>query len=174
VVEGGPADKAGLKPGDIVTKFNGKKVTGASQLRNNVAATAPNTRLEVEIYRDGKPQVVSLVIAKLDQSKMASATPGAASNDQVGINVETLTPELARQLGYDGNQRGVVVSKIDSTGIAARAGVRTGDVVVAIGDRTIETVADFREAMADQDLATGVRLQIKREGVGLYLFLRSR
>lgn len=174
VMPGGPADKAGLKAGDIITKLNGKKATSSSQLRNAVAATDPHTKMKVEIYRDGSRQTLAVEIGKLDEDQVAMAAPGAASNDQLGINVETLTGETARQLGYDRDERGVVVTQVDPSGLAARTGIRRGDIVVAIDDSAIDSVADFRDAVRKHDLKDGIRMQIMRDGARRYVYLRSR
>jgi serine protease Do len=175
VVEDGPAAKAGLKEGDIVTRFSGKKVTSASQLRNSVAATDPDTRATLEYYRDGKRQTATVTIGKLDEERTAAAHPGGtASTDELGLTVENLTAELARQLGVDRGESGVVVTDVDSSSLAARAGIRPGDMIVAIGDKAIESVNDFRDSMRDQDPSAGIRMQVQRDGSRRFVFLRSR
>ena len=85
-----------------------------------------------------------------------------------------LSAEIARQLGYDIDASGVVVTAVDPTSLAARAGIRSGDMLVAIGGADIESVSDFREAMRDHDPESGIRMQILRDGVRRFVFLRSR
>jgi serine protease Do len=175
VVDGGPAAKAGLQEGDIVTRFNGEKVTSAAQLRNAVAATEPDTQAAMEIYRNGERKTVTLTVGKLAEEKTVLADRnGAAAMGQLGMRVEELTPALAQQLGVEGDARGVVVTKVDRSGLAARAGIRPGDMIVAFGDKTITSLADFRDALRDNDPALGVRMQVQRDGVRRFVFLRGR
>ena len=171
---GGPAAEAGLKPGDIVTQFNGRPAANANQLRNAVAATEPNTQMQIEVYRDGRLEKVSVVIGQLNADRLATVGSAAASNEQLGMQVETLTADDAQRLGYDQVVRGVVVTEIEPTGLAARVGIRRGDVVVVIGTTPIESVSDFRNALRDRSPEDGLRMQIMRDGVRRFVFLRSR
>jgi serine protease Do len=79
---------------------------------------------------------------------------------------------MARELGYSRGQRGVVVTDIDPSGLAARAGIRPGDMVVSIGGQVIESIADFRQAVAKLEPEGGIRLQIERDGVRRFVFIR--
>ncbi|MHB8954012.1 MAG: DegQ family serine endoprotease [Pirellulaceae bacterium] len=176
VVPDGPAAKAGLQEGDIVTRVNDKKVSGATELRNAIAATEPNSQVALEIHRAGTPQTVNVTIGKLegDQIAMGAGASDGAEVEQLGMKVEDLTPELMRQLGVESNQRGVVVTQVDPTSLAARVGIRPGDLVVAVGQKAIEAVSDFRESTRNYDPQAGIRMQIQRDGVRRYIFLRSR
>ncbi len=178
VAKDGPADKAGIKAGDIVTKLNGKPMSSSSQFRNAIAATAPETTVELEGFRDGKLSKISVKIGLLDEEAVASARgearPDATSSEDLGLTVQTLTTELADTLGYDDSQQGVVVTKVEPDGIAATAGLRVKDVIEFVNGDRITNVEDFRESLSKFDLAKGIRFKVKSDGFSRYLFLRSR
>jgi serine protease Do len=181
VVANGPAAKAGLKSGDIVAQFDGKAVKDANELRNAVAATASNTNVPVEVFRDGKRQVLTVHIGNLDEDSLAAAGSesgsrggdrGNVQSNDLGITVQTLTADLARQLGYDESAQGAVVTNVESGSAAASLGIQPGDVIVAVGHTTIDSAAAFSRAMEGQDLAKGVRMQIMRDNVRRFMFVK--
>jgi serine protease Do len=175
VSDGGPADKAGLQEGDIVLRFNGDNVTSAPQLRNAVAATAPGTRVTLDIYRNGRRSQVTVEIGQLTAERVDQAQGGRANaSSDLGLTVEPLTSQLAERLGVEDSEGGVVVTAVDPTGLAARAGVRPGDIIVSIGGKPIRSLADFRETTDDLDSRAGIRMQVMREGIRQFVFLRSR
>ncbi|MCU0981650.1 MAG: PDZ domain-containing protein, partial [Pirellulaceae bacterium] len=128
VLDDSPAKKAGLKSGDIVVEFNGKPMDNANQLRMAVAAIGPGTSSELTIVRDGKRQTVKITTDELtDETAKAGPSGAEESSADFGLTVQTLTPELAERLGYEQNQQGVVITDVNGTSIAARAGLRQGD-----------------------------------------------
>ncbi len=171
VVPDGPADNAGLRAGDIVTKFKGKPVRKMSQLRNAVASTAPETEAEVEIFRDGKKMTRTVTIGLLEGRYVAGG--GTPSAFDLGMTVQTLTPEMAEQAGFERDEQGVIVTQVESGSLAARVGIRPGDLIVAVGTARIGDLGDFREAMQESDVRRGIRMQVKREGVQRFVFLKS-
>jgi serine protease Do len=175
VLPGSPAAKSGLKAGDIVTQYNGRPMKDADQLRNAVAATAPNTPVELFIFRDGKQQKLSIVVAELEDEPALAGRTGAGGEQSanLGMTVETLTPELARELGYDRGEQGVVVTDVAPGSASARGGIRPRDLIVDVNGKPVRGVKDFRDAMDKSDVARGLRLQVKREGNRLFVFLKS-
>lgn len=171
VVPDGPAGKAGIRAGDIVTKFNGKPVRKMSQLRNAVASTAPETEAEVEVFRDGKRMTRTVTIGLLEGHYVAGG--GTPSAFDLGMTVQTLTPEMAQQAGFERDEKGVIVTQVESGSLAARVGIRPGDLIVAVGTARIGDLGDFREAMRESDVRRGIRMQVKREGVQRFVFLKS-
>lgn len=175
VMEDSPAAEAGLRPGDIVTKINEEKVSNATKLRNTVAATAPNTRAKVEFYRDGKRKTTKVTVGTLDETVFVSARGRVQSSaEELGMTVEDLSSELAQRLGVDGDDRGVIVREVDRGSLASRVGIRPGDMIVALGNRPIETVGDFNEAMEELDSQSGIRIQIQRGGVRRFVYIRGQ
>ena len=179
VVSGGPADKAGLQAGDIVLEYNGKPVADAAQFRNAVAATDPNSEAEIVVFRDGQRKTLQVKIGLLDE-QVAARGPGVpggggapAESLEWGMNVKTLTPDLARQAGVDENQSGVVVTEVAPGSIAAEAGLRPGDVIVSVGGAPVANVSAFREAIDEAELEKGVRLQVNRQGMRRFVVIKS-
>lgn len=175
VADDGPAANAGLQEGDIVVRFNGEAVTSAPQLRNAVAATSPGSQVSLDIYRQGKRDKVTVTIGELDEEQVAVTRSGrGATTDKLGLSVEMLTSEFARRLGMDENAGGVVVTQVEPSGFAARAGIRPGDLIVSIDANEIMSVADFRDAVSEHDPKQGIRMQVLRNGIRQFVFLRSR
>lgn len=177
VVKGAPADKAGIRAGDIVISLNGAEIASANELRNAVAATAPGSEATLEIFRDGRKQSVTVNIEELNPDQVATAGRDREQSEEaanLGLAVAPLTPDLAEQLSLDENLAGVVVARVQQGGLSDRVGLQRGDVIVAIGGTSISNVAEFREAIEDLDLAEGIRLQVVRQGIKRFVFIQSR
>lgn len=175
VVPDSPAEAAGLKSRDIVIEFNGKPMENANQLRMAVAATPPGTGSELTIFRDGKRLKLKVTTDELTDETASVGPSGAEeSADDFGVTVQSLTAELAEQLGYDADQQGVVITSVDPASIAARAGLRQGDLIVDVNDTPIHNLRDFRETMAKADTAKGVRLEVVRDKAHRFVFLKGR
>lgn len=171
VVPDAPADKAGLKAGDILVRFNGKVMKNATQLRNSVAATGAGSDVEVLVHRDGKVKTITVHIEKLE-GDAATLASGKSTVSDLGISVQTLDSEVASILGYDTDVQGVVVTSVEPGSVAASLGIRSKDVIVSVGGTQIENVGDFRNAMKEHDLKDGIRLQVMRDGVSRFLFAK--
>jgi serine protease Do len=148
---GSGADKAGIKPGDIIVGYNGQPITQAADLPPLVGMTAPGSKATLSILRDGKKQDVPVTVGEMKRDgkaiaaaagKEAPATGGGST--ELGLAVQDLDGDTRQQLGLKAGE-GVLVS--DVTGpVAARAGLQPGDVILMVNQRRVGTAAAFREA----------------------------
>ncbi len=176
VVPDGPGDRAGLKAGDIVTHVDEEPMRTANQLRNRVANIDPGSAVAMRIVRDGKTQVVNVSLGTRDPAPLAnlqsdrSGEVGSAS--ALGFAVAGLSDELRDRLGVE-RSSGVVVSKVEPGGLAWHAGIRRGDVVVSVNGVEVKSIRDYREALDDANVNSGVRLRVERNAASRYVFLKS-
>lgn len=166
------AAKAGLKAGDIVISFDGRKVTEVNQLRNAVAATAPDTEATVVIFRDGREQAIRVTVGRLEGDSFVST--GTTTSKELGAKLQSLDSATSEKLGYEGSQRGVVVVEVEPGSLAARAGLQVRDVILSVNGRQVASLSDFNDAIEEFDLADGIRLQVLSGKVRRFLFVKSR
>jgi len=151
VTPGSPAATAGLQTGDVIEKLNGKEVSDANALRNEVSGMQPGSGVTLSIVRNGNRQDVRARLSELKpESAQTSAYRAAPGSDQgkLGISAEPITPDLASQIGVPANTKGVVVAQVDPTGPAAQAGIQTGDVIQEVNRQKVASAADLRSALA--------------------------
>ncbi len=145
VAKGGPADKGGLKPGDVVTSVNGEKIESSSQLKRVVASIQPGTKVKFEALRNGKVVSLSVVIEEQTDKKMA-ALAGGGTLTSLGIALEPLTPENAKEFGLSNGESGVLVSRIDRDSPLANL-VVPGEVIVRVNNEAVSTPEEFASAI---------------------------
>ena len=136
VEPGGPADKAGIKPGDVLLSVNGKAVDRSAELPPLVAAVKPGTKANFDVWRDGAKRTIAVTVTELKPEQVASAKPTSRRGDDTG--------KLGLALRQDDD--GLVVE--NASGPAARAGIQRGDVVVAVNGKRVKSVAELRTAAA--------------------------
>ncbi len=180
VKQGSAAAKAGVKRGDIITAINGEKIDDSNVLRNKVASTPPGTSIKLTVNREGKEIEIN---ATLDEFETASAKKtngqgddgnGAGPQNQsakLGISVQPVTPEIAKQLGLDSDSEGVVVTEVEQGGAAADAGISRGDVILQINRKPVNSIADVKSAL-DGAGDRPVALLVNRRGQVTYITVR--
>jgi serine protease Do len=173
VVEDGPADEAGFRSGDILTRFHGKKVEDMQQLRSRVADTKPGTDVAVQIFRDGRFKKLNVEIGELQTDMSSQAKKSTSEDVDLGMSVRTVTPEIARQLGYDGDMKGVVVTDVAPLGPAAKGGIQVRDVIVKVQDEPVADMDDFRHLLKENDLEKGVRLVVFSGDSKHFVFIKA-
>jgi serine protease Do len=164
VEPGSPAEKSGLKQGDVIRTLNDRNVDGSDRFRALVAGSSPGAEITLGILRDGKPETRKLTLAEQPASM---AGPGGGNQPPSegtlrGISVQNLTPEIRDQLGLPPNVRGVVINDLDPNSPAAQAGLQPGDVIQSVNRRPMATVDDFNRLAAQA--AGEVLLHVNRQG----------
>jgi serine protease Do len=172
VVKDGPALEAGLKQGDIVTELNGTKIKDVTQFRNLVAGTEPGTKVKIEIFRDGQNKTITVKLTqRSEQEGVAAANQG--ETDELGLTVSNLTPEVRRSLGLGSEVGGVVITEVDPNGVAYKAGLREGQLILDVHGKPVSNVAEFRSQVAKQDLKKGIRLRVQAGEQQVFVLLRA-
>ncbi len=165
VFEGDPADKAGIKPKDIILEVNGQKIKTSRRLTSMIAGIPVGETAKIKILRDGKEKTVKVKIVKRDETKLASRGRPKEQAQEFGIRVSNLTPEIAQRLNI-AETSGVIVTDIQSGGKGEEADIRVGDIIKEINRRPIETVSDYQEILSQVDSGESVNLFIRRKNTG--------
>ncbi len=174
VNKGSPADKAGLKPGDVVVSFDDLEVSDSGQLRNYVAATAPGKTVKIGIIRDGKEQTLSATIGKASAEPVAAEKPSGKEQNQLsmlGLAVRTLDAELARQVGIP-ERKGVLITGVATGSLADAANLQPGDVIVEADRKPVATVEQL-QSILDRDKEQ-ILLLIKRRSGSVFVVLKLK
>lgn len=158
VSRGSPAEKAGLKQGDIIQAYNNLPVSNISSLRNAIALMTPGDRISLKVLRNGSAIDIPVQIGNYPTSNPQPAALG--SGNQLGFEIQDLTPELAHSLGITENS-GVVINKIANGSIAALTGLKKGTVILAINQKKVSSVSQFNEALSETPANKPVLLLVK-------------
>ena len=174
VESGSPADKAGIEAGDIITRFDGKAIERASDLPRLVGNTKPGTRSNLTVFRRGGLKDLSITIAEIEAEKTVRRTAekddkpkGSPAAQSVGLSVSDLTDAQKKELKLKG---GVKVDAVADG--AARAGIREGDIIVAIGNTEVGSVKEFDGVLARIDKNKPIPVLLRRGELATYLLIR--
>ena len=163
-----PADKAGLKQGDIIIKLNGKEILSNETFRNTVSLMTPGTKINLTIFRDGKEKEITVEVGSLSKSKFATEISEAGK--KLGVKVAQMDSDAARKFNVKGD-KGVVIVEIDPDGPAADAGIEPGMIILKVNRTDVNTIAEFNQAMEESAKTKSVRLLIKSGRFSQYLLL---
>lgn len=177
VQNGGPAERAGLKRGDVITAINKQPVVDNNVLRNIVASMPPGSNVQVSAIRNGHDQNFQVALAELPdkpepESEETTSTAPGVGNEKFGLTLQPLSVEVASRVGLDADDQGLLVTRVDPAGNAAAAGIRQGDLIQEVNRQPVRTVAQFNTAM-QQSGAKPALVLVKRRNAVTYVTLKA-
>jgi len=173
VLEGGPADQAKIEVGDVILALDDTPTDNMDTLREIVADSKPGTRIKIHLTRKGRKKTVTVTLGQQpgDARAWAAAQGPSRTLDELGLSVQTLTPEVAMGLGYPENLKGVVVTDVAPDSPATRAKLQPNDVIVGVGRQSVKTAEEFTEAVGRAG-ERGIALRIKRGDETMFVPLK--
>ncbi len=171
VEKGGAADKAGIQVSDVILKFDGKTVSASGDLPRMVAATRPGSKVTVQVWRKGESKEIHLTVGEMpgdDQVAQGGSTGPGESVARLGLVLSELSAEQKNELQVKG---GLLVEEVKSTS-AARAELRRGDIILAIGNVDVGSVEQFNEALKQIPKGRNIALLVRREDGVYYIALK--
>ncbi len=173
VVENSPSEKAGLKRGDVIIEYDGRKIEEPSNLRNMIANTAPGEEHKIKVLRENKTLTLKVTVGELPADAQEEIVSGSYENVLKGITVQDMTPEIAQKLKIPDRIKGVIISDVAEDGIAS--GVLTqGDVIQEINRKKVDSVKNYQEVVSKIKKDEDVLLLIYRRGTSLFVTLSEK
>ena len=170
VVKDGPAEAAGIKQGDVIVEYDGKPVSDSAELPLLVARTPVGKSVKVKILRGKDTETFTVKVQELKEEETAQAAAGTA--EDLGMTVQTLTPEIAENLGIDRSLKGVVVTQVDPGGSAADAGLRRGDVILEVNRQPVKDADGYRKAVKAVGKGKSVLFLVRRGDNTIFLAVK--
>jgi serine protease Do len=171
LVKDGPADRAGVKSGDVILKMDGDPAGTRTQFRNRVSSHAPSDRVTLEVLRDGKRQTIGVKLEEMTDERVAAAAGRSESGD-LGFEVANLSAALSAQYELESGTRGVVVTDVKDGSTADDAGIRVGDVIRSVNRKGVDSVSEFKSAVDSVAKDHPLVLQLKRNRQSFFVTLQ--
>jgi serine protease Do len=172
VQDNSPAARAGIKAGDVITEYDGHKLARTADLSKLVAATAVGREVPLTIVREGQTMTLQAQVAQMAEADQPMVAQGDEGKEPLGLAVETVTPEVSRELGL-GDAHGVVVRGVRDSSPAEKAGIRPGDVITEIDHQRVANAADMKRVLAKHAKGAPVVVLLHRDGGSLYAAMSS-
>lgn len=169
VVEGSPAEQAGLKQGDVITQLNGDKVDKVAKFRNQIAMTRPGTEVDLLVLRDGKKKTIKATIGLMESDDEGHPV-SSDELPELGMKLQKMTKDLADQFGYKGVS-GVLVVEVEAGSIAAKAGIQRGNLIEEVNRKQVETPEQVKALIKDSKKKS-VLLLVRQGDASRYLALK--
>ena len=161
-----PADKAGIRPNDIITAIDGQSVTTGRELSKIVANTAVGKKTRIDYLRDGKAKSVTVTLAKRVEDEQQITRPVSEEGDEIGIRVKDLSAEIAKQFGLGEEDAGVLITQVKDGGKADAAGIAAGDIIKEVNHKAVGNVAEYAEVMKSAKKGEELSMLLKRRNSG--------
>ena len=171
VAPNSPAQKAGLKSGDIILQYNDVNIIEASDLLNLINRARPNDPFRVQLQRAGKPLTITGNLIAAPSDVPAEGVGQIDDTLRLGLRLRNLTPDEQAELPSD-SKTGILVTSVDPTGLAARSGLLTGDIITNLNQKKITKVTDFSSAIPSLPKKGVVTIEVMRQGVPAIIGLR--
>ncbi|MGH7853419.1 MAG: DegQ family serine endoprotease [Candidatus Binatia bacterium] len=168
VVKGGPAEKAGIKPGDIIVEFDKKEIKDSSDLPSVVARVTPGTAVQLKVLREGKQLSLPITVGELEDNEVVAST---GQESELGLTVQPLTPDMAQSLGLE-RAEGLVVASVKPGSAADEAGLRSGDVITQVNRRPVKNLADYNREISRTEKSKSVLFLVRRGESSVFLALK--
>ena len=166
VYEGDPADKAGIKTGDIIVEVEGEEVSSSRDLSRSIANATVGAQIPITILRDGQKKTVSVELTERADSDTPVKVAAKRSNG-LGLQITELKPETARRAGLPEDEKGVLVTHVQPGGKGEMAGIQTGDVIKEINRRPVTTPKEVKRQIGKVKSGETLQMLIKRAHAGL-------
>ncbi len=170
VFDDSPADKAGIEQGDVIVKFDGKAVHSSHELALVVSQTQVGKKVDVEVVRDGKTLVKTVKVGKRSEKIAEAETETSKAPEEMGFEVQELTPELAKRLGLK-VKKGILVVSVEQDSPAYDAGLRKNDVIVEVNRKKVTSLEAFEAALSKKSEG-GYLFLIRRGDGALYIVVK--
>ncbi len=171
VFEGDPADKAGIRAGDIITTIDGEPVDTPNALSLMIATFAPLAEVTIEVIRDGKTHTFQSALGERKDEAVVASVPSDNDVDiNLGLNLQALTSELAEKFKLK-DKTGVIISQVEPDSISQRAGLREGDLIKDVDQEEITSIEDFNKAIGKASPGQSILLRVIRENRAFYVVL---
>ena len=170
VSKDGPADKAGVKVGDVIVEFDGKEIKDSGDLPILVARTPVDKKARLKVLRDKKEVVLTVAVGELKDEEIVATAP---EKGELGLTVQRLTPQMAESLGLEKSD-GVVVTAVEPGSAADEAGIRRGDVILEVDRKAIRNLDEYKKAIAGTRKGRGVLFLVRRGDNTLFLALKPQ
>jgi serine protease Do len=170
VSKDGPAEKSGVKVGDVIVEFDGKEIKDSGDLPIIVARTAVDKKVRMKVLRDKKEVFLNVAVGELKDEEVVATAP---EKGELGLTVQRLTPQMAESLGLEKSD-GVVVTAVEPGSAAEEAGLRRGDVIVEVDRKAVRGVDEYKKALAAVRKGRGVLFLVRRGENTLFLALKPQ
>ena len=173
VAEDSPAEKAGIKQGDVIVEFQGAPIEDAAALQKVVTRTPVGTKVALKVMRNGREETLTTTVSEQSEPKEVAKAEKSLENVLTGVEVQSVNQQTARELGPRGKAQGVVVVDIESESQADRAGLAQGDVIREINRHPVKSVKDYERIVSELKKDQDALLLIDRRGSSVFITVKA-